>query len=134
VTSIAEAVASRVSLDATQLSSALVSVGQAWAEEAQTLGGSAAQTIHFEQTGGTSGALVVPKLAWFADKGTKPHVILPRSGVALRFRGGPSGGFVFAKKVNHPGTKGTHFLQRAWQSTRVQRAKADVSGAIITHG
>lgn len=55
----------------------------------------------------------------YVEEGTQPHVILPRSGSALRFLGGSgrvstagpnqriatrAGGVVFAKRVNHPGT------------------------------
>lgn len=55
----------------------------------------------------------------FVEDGTRPHVIVPRNGSALRFLGGTgrisqpgpnqriatrAGGVVFAKRVNHPGT------------------------------
>lgn len=55
----------------------------------------------------------------FVEAGTRPHVIVSRSGSALRFLGGSgrisqpapasriatrAGGVVFAKRVNHPGT------------------------------
>jgi hypothetical protein len=47
----------------------------------------------------------------FEHDGTEPHVIRPRSRKALRF---PAGGkIVFATKVNHPGTVGSRFLERA---------------------
>ena len=42
--------------------------------------------------------------------GTKPHDIEPKKGKALRFKG--RGGFVFAKIVHHPGTKGQHPAER----------------------
>jgi hypothetical protein len=52
------------------------------------------------------------KHAPFVEYGTKPHVILPRNAKFLRFvvRGG---GVVFARKVNHPGTRGFRFLHKA---------------------
>ncbi len=55
----------------------------------------------------------------FVEEGTRPHIIVPRRGKALRFQGGGgristagpnqriatrAGGVVFAKVVNHPGT------------------------------
>jgi len=43
--------------------------------------------------------------------GTEPHVIRPRRRRALRFVSG--GRVIYATKVRHPGTKGTHFLTRA---------------------
>ena len=45
---------------------------------------------------------------WIED-GTKPHVIKPRRAKLLRFRA-KSGALVFARKVNHPGTKPYRFL------------------------
>lgn len=67
----------------------------------------------------------------FVEEGTRPHVIRPRSGSALRFVGGSgrisqpgpnqriatrSGGVVFAKVVNHPGTSA-----RPWFRPVVER-------------
>jgi hypothetical protein len=58
--------------------------------------------------------------AVFLEKGTKPHVIRPKKGKFLRFAPGagstlggrPRAGasVVFARKVNHPGTKAYPFL------------------------
>lgn len=45
------------------------------------------------------------------NDGSRPHVIRPRRAKALRFRIG--GRIVYATYVNHPGTKGTKFLDRA---------------------
>lgn len=47
----------------------------------------------------------------FVLDGTKPHVIRPRRASALRFELG--GRVVFAKRVNHPGTRANNFLARA---------------------
>lgn len=47
----------------------------------------------------------------FEHDGTAPHVIRPKRRKALRFQAG--GVVVFATKVNHPGTQGSHFLTRA---------------------
>jgi hypothetical protein len=71
------------------------------------------------------------KIFVFVDQGTRPHMIVPRQKRALKFQGGTykpktlpspartgtvSGGgrttggqTVFAKKVNHPGTKARNF-------------------------
>lgn len=48
----------------------------------------------------------------YEDQGTRPHVIRPRTKKFLRFvnRGGQ---IVFAKQVNHPGTTGSHFIERS---------------------
>ena len=43
--------------------------------------------------------------------GTKPHVIEAKNGKSLSFK--KDGKNVFAKKVNHPGTKGVYFLTNA---------------------
>lgn len=49
--------------------------------------------------------------AEYVNNGTRPHVIRPRNAQALRFRIG--GRVVYAKVVNHPGTKARPFLDRA---------------------
>ena len=48
------------------------------------------------------------KHAKFLDEGTKPHRILPRRAKMLRFVS-RSGSIVFARGVNHPGTKAINF-------------------------
>lgn len=60
-----------------------------------------------------SGFTVYPtaKYAEFVDKGTGPHTIFPSGARALRFET-PWGGEVFAKRVQHPGTRPTFFIQR----------------------
>jgi hypothetical protein len=57
--------------------------------------------------------------ASFVESGTKPHVIRAKRhmGAMLRFRG-KGGGFVFARKVKHPGTKPYRFLQRGLLAAR----------------
>jgi hypothetical protein len=52
----------------------------------------------------------------FEHDGTVPHIIRPRRRKALRFIAG--GGIVFARRVNHPGTRGSHFLTRALAAAR----------------
>ena len=49
--------------------------------------------------------------AVFVHWGTKPHVIKPKNRKVLRW---PSGGeFVFARAVNHPGSKPDKWIERA---------------------
>lgn len=49
----------------------------------------------------------------FVNDGTRPHQIRPRRAQVLRFTVG--GQVVFARVVNHPGTKPNPFLDRALQ-------------------
>lgn len=49
--------------------------------------------------------------ASYVEEGTEPHTILPRNASALRFEVG--GKTVFAKSVNHPGTKPNDFVSRS---------------------
>jgi hypothetical protein len=52
--------------------------------------------------------------AKFVIFGTRPHVIRPSKRKALRWVG--PRGFVFAKKVNHPGYRGDDYMTRARDS------------------
>lgn len=49
--------------------------------------------------------------AVFQHQGTRPHMIFPRNKRVLRWVAG--GGFIFARHVNHPGTKPDPFLYDA---------------------
>lgn len=49
--------------------------------------------------------------ARFVEDGTRPHVIRPRTAKALRFTVG--GQVVFARYVNHPGTRARPFMRNA---------------------
>ncbi len=51
------------------------------------------------------------KHAAFVEYPTKPHRIEARNGSVLRFMF--HGGIRFARSVNHPGTKGAHFMDAA---------------------
>ncbi len=55
--------------------------------------------------------------AKYVEEGTKPHTILPRHTQALRWFG-PWGAPIFAKRVEHPGTKPTHFIKRTREQCR----------------
>jgi HK97 gp10 family phage protein len=50
------------------------------------------------------------KYAPYVNFGTKPHVIEPKNGKVLAFKSG--GKLIFARKVNHPGTKANPFMER----------------------
>lgn len=59
------------------------------------------------------------------EGGTEPHVILPKNGQFLKFNIG--GRTVFARKVNHPGTKPHPFMGQAYlKAERVLRRDLEV--------
>ena len=60
---------------------------------------------------GEGGISAQTPYAGFVRSGTRPHVIRPRNAQALRFE--VRGRIIFAKSVNHPGTKPNFFLERA---------------------
>ena len=66
------------------------------------------QSITMTDSGRSYGAYV--------HDGTDPHIITPRVKKCLRWAGG--NGFIFAKRVNHPGTKADPFLYNAAQNER----------------
>lgn len=57
--------------------------------------------------------------AAFVNDGTRPHVIRPRRAQVLRFNVG--GQVVFARVVNHPGTRARPFLDRALREVAAAR-------------
>jgi hypothetical protein len=57
--------------------------------------------------------------AAMVNDGTKPHVIRPKNAKVLRFNVG--GQVVFARVVNHPGTRARPFLDRALREVAAQR-------------
>lgn len=64
----------------------------------------------------------------YVHDGTRPHRIRPRNRQALRFNVG--GQVVFAKVVNHPGTRARPFLVRALREVARQRGWTFVFGGI----
>lgn len=57
----------------------------------------------------------------FVSLGTRPHEIRPRGAKALAFvPGGGLGGIVFARRVQHPGTKPNPYMHLAAEDTRDQ--------------
>ena len=66
---------------------------------------------------GVSGVMTLRHpAAGYVIHGTRPHVIVPRRGRALRFQAG--GRTVFAARVNHPGNRPNNFLAEAVSQTR----------------
>ncbi len=65
--------------------------------------------------------------ALFVNFGTRPHVIRPKDKKALRWVAG--NGFVFAKKVNHPGYRGDAYIVQA--ATEAVREFARIVGDAI---
>jgi hypothetical protein len=57
--------------------------------------------------------------AAMVNDGTKPHVIRPKNAKVLRFNVG--GQVVFARVVNHPGTRARPFLDLALREVAAQR-------------
>lgn len=51
------------------------------------------------------------QIAPMVEKGTRPHIIRPRSGRVLVFQ--VDGRAVFARLVNHPGTRAYRIMERA---------------------
>ena len=58
--------------------------------------------------------------AAFVNDGTRPHIIRPKNGQYLRFRG-RGGGWVYAKLVHHPGTRARPFLDDALKQVAAAR-------------
>lgn len=50
--------------------------------------------------------------AEYVEYGTRPHTITPKNGKYLAFKG-RSGNMVFAKKINHPGSRPYPYMQPA---------------------
>lgn len=53
----------------------------------------------------------------YLHQGTKPHTIVPRKKKALRWADGS--GFIFSRRVCHPGMKGAPFIYNAADAERV---------------
>ncbi len=69
--------------------------------------------------------------AAFVDKGTPPHLIVPRSARVLAFD--VNGELVFARRVNHPGTKATGWFDKVMTDewNRALRAVVGRGGGAI---
>ena len=70
-------------------------------------------TVNYHKVAGSIIWEIVPegkeKEVTYLEFGTKPHVILPKDGSALRFE--IAGEIIFASKVYHPGTKPLGFVR-----------------------
>lgn len=62
------------------------------------------------------------------DQGTRPHVILPKSRKVLKFSAG--GGTVFARRVNHPGTKARYYTKRVQQKVNAVNLAATFANGV----
>lgn len=125
---------------------AMQEIGETWAEEVKKrLPPSLRAGVRWEQQNAKKGTLVIPMVAFYRDKGTKPHIIRPRNKKALAFAWGhpnaphakSSGGkvgparYVFGS-VRHPGQKAKPFLDEAWESPRVQAAIKGLGNKLIS--
>jgi len=54
--------------------------------------------------------------AAFVTKGTRAHIIRPRTARVLRFTSGSR--VIFARRVLHPGTRPNEFMRRAMEAAR----------------
>lgn len=88
--------------------------------------GTTGRSIRLEHVTDTTATITVGGAGAFLERGTRPHLIVPRKGKALRWpaKGTPvtlggrartgaakkPGAFAFAKRVHHPGTKAQPFL------------------------
>ena len=72
--------------------------------------------------GGVNGVSAIvgsdDKIALWHHEGTVPHVIVPRNRRWLAFYWRRVGAVVFAKRVNHPGTRPNRFLTKALPAAR----------------
>jgi hypothetical protein len=72
------------------------------------------------------------------EEGTRPHIIRPRSGRYLRFVA--NGRVVFARQVQHPGTRGVHMFAEGLRAARpriealFERAADRIAAALARAG
>lgn len=102
--------------------------------------GASGRSGHLEHVTSRGAEVVFTGGAVFAEEGTRPHIIVPRTAKALRFApdkagrrlsGRPRKGarVIFAKRVRHPGTKGVHWAARgiAAAASRLRLASSIIS-------
>lgn len=71
------------------------------------------QEIHHFTKGNFQSGVQTKNQYWVhVEYGTAPHTIKPANGKLLKFKG-KNGEYVYAKKVNHPGTRANPFVQRS---------------------
>lgn len=70
------------------------------------------KSINYKLTKKSSGLVMTVgsgnKIAFWHHEGTKPHTILPKTAKTMRFNS--RGKIVYAKVVNHPGTRPNKYL------------------------
>jgi len=83
--------------------------------------GNTGRTIKLESVSSTKAVTSAGGAAVFLEEGTRPHVITPKAKLALRWAASPGGArlsgrprtgaaVVFARRVNHPGSKAYPFM------------------------
>ncbi|MDP1664132.1 MAG: HK97 gp10 family phage protein [Methylobacter sp.] len=99
--------------------------------------GQLAQSIGWRPAGnGSAEVYANAEYAGFVENGTRPHVIRPRNGRALRFPIGGGAGFGFARVINHPGSRPHPFFfaDSAARGEHMQAAGLSVLARIIANG
>lgn len=100
----------------------------------------AVQSEQIEQTGSVTGRVFIDTLPWAAiqERGgrTRPHTIEPAAANALAFlmpsrlgfsSGSQASGFVFAKKINHPGS---NIPERSYMRLALVQLRSPFEGGI----
>lgn len=73
--------------------------------------------------------ITVPDERWlWLDEGTRQHVITPKRRKFLKFEAG--GGTVFARKVNHPGTKARYYTKQVQRKVDAVNLAATFANAV----
>lgn len=91
-------------------------------------GGNLRQSIKYKPYGTGYVVWVNANYGIYVDQGTKPHVILPKKGRFLTFKG-RDGNWVRTTRVNHPGTRATHFFTNAVKSAETY-ANSEMKNAL----
>jgi hypothetical protein len=100
-------------------------------QEAPVRSGALRKSIYADIRGDKATIRARAPYAGFVINGTPPHIIRAKDGGVLRFQIG--GATVFARSVNHPGTKPNDFFGRALQAEqrRIEDEMADAGDAFF---
>jgi hypothetical protein len=100
-------------------------------QEAPARSGALRKSIYAQVRGDKATIRARAPYAGFVINGTPPHIIRAKDGGALRFQIG--GATVFARSVNHPGTKPNDFFSRALQAEqrRIEDEMAEAGDAFF---
>jgi len=111
---------------------ALLAVGRAWAEEASAMApvdtGALQQSVTFEMTGHLTGELRMIHYGAYVRQGVQPHAAVRVLKAAPRRT---QASFVPAP---HKGQVSNDFVQRAWESERVQNTLKQFGAYTFTPG